>query len=247
VISHSLGTSIAQDTLLSVSRDNKARSPANADLGPTPLGKIEHFVTMGSPIDKIEYFFESYRSASHRYKRVVEALRGDIGSYPFCANRHPHIHWINFWDEGDAISGALQSPASAVRTSQIVDNVHARAFDFPAPGASHSGYFDNRKVMDPLFRMIYLRAFSFVALPPRTGKPKDYASAYVGPSEGAGPTRFYLAAAAVAPWLAIAAVVLALIAPRWVALLALTFAGADVGVLGFAAWRSRAKGHRSPI
>src|SRR5262249_28825963 len=134
IVSHSLGTSVAHDTVLALTRRNRAYKPDDPITGPVPLNKIEHFVTMGSPIDKIEYFFESYSSRSHRYKRVVESLRGDIGSPPFTRNRHPHIHWINFWDQGDVISGALQSPASAAEFCQRVDNVHVRSLSFPAPG-----------------------------------------------------------------------------------------------------------------
>jgi hypothetical protein len=101
VVAHSLGTSVAHDALLALTRRNRAYRPEDPIAGPVPMHKIEHFVTMGSPIDKIEYFFESYSSPSHRYKRVIEALRGDIGSPPFMRNRRPHIHWINFWDQGD--------------------------------------------------------------------------------------------------------------------------------------------------
>jgi hypothetical protein len=89
VVAHSLGTSIAHDTLLTLARQNRAINPQDPIAGPVPLHKVEHFITMGSPIDKIEYFFESYRSGSHRYKRVVEELRGDIGNVPFCRNRKP--------------------------------------------------------------------------------------------------------------------------------------------------------------
>jgi pimeloyl-ACP methyl ester carboxylesterase len=160
VIAHSLGTSVAHDALLALTRRNRAFKPEDPIAGPVPMNKIEHFVTMGSPIDKIEYFFESYSSPSHRYKRVVEALRGDIGAPPFTRNRHPYIHWINFWDQGDAISGALHSPASAVDFNQRVDNVHVANFGFRS-GASHGGYFNNRTVIDALFRIIYRRDGSF--------------------------------------------------------------------------------------
>lgn len=254
VVSHSLGASIAHDTLLALARRNKAASPAAVAKGPVALHKIEHFVTMGSPIDKIEYFFESYRSASHRYKRVVEALRGDIGSYPFCANRHPHIHWVNFWDEGDAISGALQSPASVVKTSQQVDNVHVRSFRFPAPGASHSGYFENRPVISSLFQMIYLRSFSFAALPSRKGQPKDYESAYLGPGEPVGAARIFLLTGALTVWLT-AAGLAAWFVGRWSGsplALDLAKAAGATALLGAAALaiaylHSARKGPRTPL
>jgi hypothetical protein len=89
IVAHSLGTSIAHDALLALTRRNRAHQAGDPIAGPVPLKKIEHFVTMGSPIDKIEYFFESYSSSSHRYKRVIEALRGDIGTPPFSRNGKP--------------------------------------------------------------------------------------------------------------------------------------------------------------
>jgi hypothetical protein len=208
VVSHSLGTSVAHDSLLALTRRNRAHNAQDPTFGPVPLGKIEHFVTMGSPIDKIEYFFESYASESHRYKRVVEALRGDIGAAPFTRNRKPNIHWVNFWDEGDVISGALHSPASAARFCQHVDNVHVASFPFPAPGSSHSGYFRHRLVIDALFRIIFRREHSFRALtPPAPGQERDYESAYLDPGEPSGPRRLWFMAALLIPWLSLAGVI----------------------------------------
>jgi hypothetical protein len=91
LVAHSLGTTVAHDTPFSILRNNRARNNEDPIKGPTPLLKIEHFVTLGSPIDKIEYFFESYRSPFHRYRRVVEYLSGDISTEPFCRNGKPFI------------------------------------------------------------------------------------------------------------------------------------------------------------
>lgn len=204
VVAHSLGTSVAHDALLALTRRNRAFKPEDPIAGPVPMNKIEHFVTMGSPIDKIEYFFESYSSPSHRYKRVVEALRGDIGAPPFTRNRHPYIHWINFWDQGDAISGALHSPAGAVDFNQRVDNVHVANFGFPDPGASHGGYFNNRTVIDALFRIIYRRDGSFRTLTqPDPGKPYDYESVYQGLGEPLGTRSVYALLAFATPLLVV--------------------------------------------
>jgi hypothetical protein len=209
VVAHSLGTSVAHDALLALNRRNRATNPTNPMDGPLPLNKIEHFVTMGSPIDKIEYFFESYASACHRYKRVVEDLRGDIGTAPFSKNRKPYVHWINFWDEGDVISGALQSPASASHFAARVDNVHVENFAFPAPGASHSGYFDNRTSIGILFEAIYLRRHSFRTLKPAAPrKPPDYASVYLGPGKALGARTLYLLLALALPWMGLAGLIL---------------------------------------
>lgn len=248
VVSHSLGTSVAHDALLALSHRNLARNVQDPISGPIPLNKIEHFVTIGSPIDKIEYFFESYASASHRYKRVTEALRGDIGTVPFTRNRHPHIHWVNFWDQGDAISGALHSPANRKVFAQRVDNVHVASFHFPDTGASHAGYFDNATVISNLFEMIYRRAGSFHTLKrPGPKQPYDYNSVYFGPGEPLGYRWIFLLMAGGFPW----AVALGLIA--WLAELptiaygawtvaALLLVTLVVGLAG-----SKAMGQRNPL
>jgi hypothetical protein len=202
LLSHSLGTTIMNDTLLALGQRNKAANPNDPLAKPLPLYKIEHFVTMGSPIDKVEYFFESYSSKSHRYKRAVEDLRGDIGTPPFSkVGRQPHVHWINFWDEGDPVSGPLQSPTGSERPSARVDNVHVRNLHFPDPGKSHLAYLDNRKVVETLFGIIYRRDWSFEALTSVPGSGKAYDSVRLGPGEKQGADRFLQGTAIALPWL----------------------------------------------
>lgn len=204
VVAHSLGTSVAHDALLALRRCNLAVNPTSPMTGAVDLRKLEHVVTMGSPIDKIEYFFESYVSNSHRYKRVVEKLRGDIGSEPFSRNRKPYVHWINFWDQGDPISGPLHSPASRIGFRQHVDNIHVASYRFPAPGTSHAGYFGHQTVIDCLFRVICQRASSFRTLTqPAPDQPYDYASVYLGPGEPTGARMPLVLMALATPWLAL--------------------------------------------
>jgi len=250
IVSHSLGTSIAHDALLSLMRRNRAGVSPGQDVmeHPVPVAKIEHFITMGSPIDKIEYFFESYASPSHRYKRVVEKLRGDIGTEPFSKNGKPHIHWINFWDQGDLISGALQSPASSQPALNRVDNQHVASYRFPATAASHGGYFTHKTVIATIFGAIYRRDHSFRALKlPGPKLPYDYEGIYLALDEGKGRRTWYLYAAILIPWLVLAGGVVWLTGPRglapyfWVA--ALTFFIA----LLLCSLASRKLGHRNLI
>ena len=233
VVAHSLGSTIAHDTLLALLRGNRARNPQDPIAGPVPLTKIEHFVTLGSPIDKIEYFFESYRSPFHRYRRVVEQLRGDICTEPFCRNKKPFIHWINFWDDGDPVSGPLHSPAGHRGFTQRVDNVHVRSLDFPNPAASHLAYFHNRDVVARLFAIIYERAGSFCALPPREGKDRDWESVYLGPAvDPPGQRAAWPAMAAAVPWLALAGALAWLVDPLWAAILWGGASGAFAALVG---------------
>jgi len=240
IVAHSLGTSIAQEALLALNRINLVNESINAgdsstkeDASPTdeddgstedgesttekddseiPLKKIRFFITMGSPIDKIEYFFESYTSTSHRYKRVIEDLRGDIGTMPFTDKDGPQIHWINFWDLGDSFSNALVSPTHCPRLTAKerannlriqIDNFHVANFSFPHPIASHFGYFDNEKVIGTLFQIVYggKGAFNWGIENPLI-KSEDYFAKFVGPGDPVDSVRsHYFTIAAVTPWL----------------------------------------------
>jgi hypothetical protein len=218
LISHSLGTSVAQDTLLSILRNNRARKPEDPMAGPIPLRKIEHFITLGSPIDKIEYFFESYLSKFHRYRRIAEYLRGDIGREPFCRHNRPHIHWINFWDDGDPVSGALHSPTGHEGFVQRVDNVQVASLAFPNPVASHLAYFLNRDVIRWIFEVIFKRARSFQTAPIRPGQDqdRDWESVFIVPAINApGRRRIWFGLALFVPWAALVALAIHLFVPSY--------------------------------
>lgn len=248
VVAHSLGTSVAHDALLALSRRNRAYKPEDPMTGPVPLTKLEHFVTMGSPIDKIEYFFESYASNSHRYKRVVEDLRGDIGSPPFSRNGKPHVHWINFWDQGDPISGPLHSPAGSERLVQRVDNVHVASYRFPAPGASHAGYFGNETVIGCLFQAICNRAGSFRALKqPGPKQSYDYESVYLGLGEPLGARKGFAWMALLTPWLAAAGVAGWFLGAPYLALGAGCLSLTMLALLGLGYFASATAGQNKPF
>lgn len=201
VIAHSLGTSIALDSLLEAARYNRARNIGHEMKGPLPLEKIEHFITMGSPIDKVHYFFESYLGKYHRYIRVVDEMRGDIGTVPFANNRKPHVHWINFWDQGDIISGPIESQTNKGMPDLQVDNVHANSYLFPSPGASHSGYFKSRFVIGHIFSAIFEGKYRFSKLTVVQGKGRDYNSAKLGPGAFKSIPRFCQYLVMALPWM----------------------------------------------
>ena len=244
VTAHSLGTTIAHDTLLSLTRMNRAHNPENPIEKPIPLEKIEHFITWGSPIDKIEYFFESSTSDSHRYLRVREDLRGDTGSAPFAKNRHRYIHWINFWDDGDPVSGPLSSPMPASRSLNPVDNFHVKGFAFPFPGASHTRYLSHRPIVAYLWDVIINRVGSYAALEnrgPNGSDGKDYDSVLIRPGKGRGDRRSLQYLALGLPWvvaLTIALAVFAGIPPRY----GFSVCGVIVLLLGISAYYSKLEG-----
>jgi hypothetical protein len=244
VVGHSLGTTIAHDALLQLGRHNRARRTESPMSGPLPLEKLDLFLTLGSPVDKVHYFFESHAGKYHRYNRVVEALRGDIGEAPFAKNRKPHIHWINFWDQADVISSSLETPSNKEMGHLLVDNFHAPSFVFPSPGASHSAYFEHRRVVGVLFDAIFNGKHSFKnapRLPPRD-RP-DYAAQVVGPGEGLRVTKPLQALMLLLPWLVLAAVVSRLTDSRAAQSITLFLSCVTAAFL-VAVWLySRARGH----
>lgn len=201
IVGHSLGSAIAYDTLLEASRYNRARNASDPMKGDLPLEKIDHFITLGSPIDKIHYFFESHRGKYHRYNRVVEEVRGDIGTVPFARNRQPHMHWMNFWDQGDIVSGALETPSNNRWLDLRVDNIHVTNYLFPAPGACHSGYFANRIVMEKIFEVIFENKYSFHDIPIKPDEGRSYDFLFMGPGKFCIITPACQTIVALLPWL----------------------------------------------
>jgi hypothetical protein len=181
VVGHSLGSAIAYDCLLELGRINRAENPGNPFKASLRLDIIDHFVTLASPIDKIHYFFESHTGKYHRYNRVVDDIRGDIGTVPFAKNRKPNIHWVNYWDRADIISAAVESASSRNAPQLQVDNVQVSSYFLGLPGRSHLGYFEHEWVMADLFSMIFHGSHSYKT-PPKDdqGRP-DYDRLSLGP------------------------------------------------------------------
>jgi hypothetical protein len=240
VVAHSLGTAIAMDALLQLGRHNRARTTNNPISGPLPLERIVVFVTMGSPVDKIHYFFESYRSAYHRYIRVVEGIRGDITEIPFAKNRKPHIHWINFWDRADLVSGALETPAGPRLANLRVDNVQVSSYAFPDPGASHSGYFQHRQVLAHLYDIIFKGTADFEFAPKTAADRPDYDAVFLSSGTGHTATIVFQAMALVLPWILVMSLISGVTWGLWLGVT--IFAGLAVGML-----TRKAFGHRVPL
>lgn len=175
IVAHSLGASVAYDGLLALGRMNQTGVTDWTDADqlrtlaktPLPLDKIDTFITMGNPVDKVHYFFESHKGPNHRYIRVVDQVRGDMGKVPFATQTcfEPNnpwsghglalIRWVNFWDEADIISGPQYTPTNWWNADLTVDNVHSRSYSFPNPSKSHGGYFQNAEVIRHLYEMIF--------------------------------------------------------------------------------------------
>jgi hypothetical protein len=147
VIGHSLGTAIAYETLISLGR----RWRADRDSGVNPsafeaLGKVSHFISLGSPIDRISYFFHTTFSRYHRYNRVADELRGRSSDLPFRDGPLRIIEWINVRDKADPIASRLFSPRGPLPNRDEIHEVEVASGHFPSPSAAHIGYFESRRV-----------------------------------------------------------------------------------------------------
>jgi hypothetical protein len=255
VVAHSLGTAIAMDVLLELGRYNRARAAKHQLSASLNLYKLDIFVTMGSPIDKIHYFFESHQGKCHRYNRVVEDVRGDIGTIPFSVgsgkSRRPWVHWMNFWDQGDPVSGPLESPTASRNIDLRVDNISVPTYRFPHPSSSHAGYFENREVMGSLFRAIFNGEFSFrPPAPVEDGERVDSADepVFCGPGWILRRAIAYRGAMFGLPWLVLAYWITILVdTPAWLQVALLTTAALDAGILVLAAIANHFLGPIQPL
>jgi hypothetical protein len=232
-----LGTTVAYDALLAIGQHTLARRRREwRDL----IGKLDQFVTLASPVDTIHSMFESHVAKYHRYSRVFEGLRGDIGSVPFADRRRPHMHWINIWDRADIISGPLFSPNQKRASAMPVDNLEVRSLRFPNPSASHIAYFAHGDVMRLLFEIIFEEASS-----DRSGSPSE--RRWRTPVPRRRSTRWQLVMLVI-PWTVAAYGLAWLVAPG--ALATRLLAGSTLALVGATASGyvfGRAQGHMKPI
>lgn len=116
VVGHSLGSVIAYDALNRLLRDARARGGEGRDR----LEKLEGLVTLGSPLDKVYYFFreevgddQSVRaqllSSLHAFRKRSSGR--DYGRYHFARyegrGHFPNLRWLNVWSPMDVVSGRL--------------------------------------------------------------------------------------------------------------------------------------------
>lgn len=204
VTAHSLGTTIAYEALLELGRMNTASNRENPVAGTIPIDKLDQFITFGSPIDKIHFFFESERTTSHTLSTISEKLHLDIGSVPFAHNRRPHMHWINIWDPADVVSGPLESPRSTdPSVIRAVDNVQVAMLGFPEAGSAHLAYLGDVRVVEIIYDAIFHRRFSYRTPPKQAQFPKrpDYDAQVVPPVDSGGRVRTMQAVILLLPWL----------------------------------------------
>jgi pimeloyl-ACP methyl ester carboxylesterase len=163
VIAHSLGSTIAYDVLSRYGRLLRAeQEQGSGQKLALQLEKIKSFITIGCPVDKIFFFFESQSMKYKEFNKLVEWQRGDVSSEPFrftyagtnlALTKH-HIRWLNLFDRGDIISGPVFSANPETNLDAFVENVQISSFRFPS-AASHGAYFDHHDVMRVFYDAIF--------------------------------------------------------------------------------------------
>lgn len=209
LVAHSMGTTVAHDTLLRLARSEPPRDAEGQPGQPLPLGKIQHFVTLASVIDKVYYLFETVISQSYRYNRIVEALRGDLGTFPFSEGhaQTPRIHWVNFWDRADVASSRLYTPANhKFKPEHVVDNYEVAGMCFPDPVSAHLDYTQNPVVLRVIAGVFFENEANFVELTKQAKRTKskkvDYVKTFFGLAEQAHPaTNIFQMVVLLCPWL----------------------------------------------
>jgi hypothetical protein len=156
IVVHSLGSSIAYETLLRLGRSRRARH-GRSDL-PTSLsslGKITDFITLGTPIQIISALFERRTSRYHRYNRIADARRASTDDDPFM--RGKGIRWVNVSDPADPISSMIFSVRGRLPNKLAIYEWRTASRHVAMPLSAHSGYFRAKDVLNLLFNVCITR------------------------------------------------------------------------------------------
>lgn len=140
VIGHSLGSSVGYQALLEIWKRREAIGLSKDEAKSRyPYEKISHFITAGSPIETLHYFFELTDSKHHRYNRIANRVKGSVEGPPFMIGRRKSIKWVNLYAAADSISSELFSPGKS-KIPDIEEFEVVSQFE-PNVGKAHSGYF----------------------------------------------------------------------------------------------------------
>jgi hypothetical protein len=155
VVAHSLGSTVAHDALYRLGCKLDAAPDIDKPEIEKRFAKLKHFITAGSPIDKVFFFFESQRFGYPELEQMIQTQRGDVSKVPLV-----NMRWTNFFDQGDPISGTVFSANAAKgvqnkegMTNTVVENIEVSNTHFPGP-ASHGGYFTHYKMLDRIANAI---------------------------------------------------------------------------------------------
>jgi len=181
IVAHSLGTAITLETLSLMGQRNVARAGTDKIV---ELSKLSHLFTLGSPIDKIFYFFHTLEVGTYREGRLNDDLRGNLSQEPFFKDGGPLLRWLNIWDPVDIVSDPLFTPLGSqidggrVLSTDIQNYAVENTSNLDAV-ASHINYLTNKSVVGSVAAALFHN---------RTEPPRPHAN------PGRHQARAYLAA-----------------------------------------------------
>lgn len=168
LVGHSLGSVIAFDALNVLSRGHRLENV----LPPAPLAKLHGLLTMGSPLDKVAYFFREQTAddaaihaqlLSFLHPTARRPSRRDDGPYAIAAYEVPLRDLC--WTAVHAPLDVISDPLVFYRTSRLLTRPYL-------PAGAHQRYFSDPQVYAELLRLCRggpgsLQAAASTAAPPR--------------------------------------------------------------------------------
>ncbi len=119
IVAHSLGSVIAYDAL------NRVLYPNGSEETDAARQKIRHLFTVGSPLEKIWYYF---RDHSHRddpvYQGIIGELKGLKKKGPDEKSQLDNCAWTNIWAFTDVISSRLDRYGDGVENKHDHETNH---------------------------------------------------------------------------------------------------------------------------
>jgi hypothetical protein len=150
IIGHSLGSVIAYDTLNRLLNDDALSNNWLQICDRTCL-----FLTFGSPLDKIAFFFNIMGKTTRHVREQLAAV-----VQPLLESRHVRetIPWVNVYSRNDVICGSLDfydlPPGTANPISSIKRVENVKDEDALIPLTAHVEYWGNRTVWDRVLKEI---------------------------------------------------------------------------------------------
>jgi hypothetical protein len=141
IVGHSLGSVVAYDLLCRVLLPENGYSEA-------ARRRIRHFCTVGSPLDKLWYFF---RDRTHAQNPIFQGILGKLKGIKDAGNPDSPfvgLEWTNMWCATDVISGGLEEYGDLVR------NIHLNSLLWP-PFINHVRYWTSPGVMGRIGEIVF--------------------------------------------------------------------------------------------
>jgi pimeloyl-ACP methyl ester carboxylesterase len=153
VAGHSLGSVIAFDAMNRINR--------NMNMGVVDRSlarKFTRFVTFGSPLDKIAFFFREHTPPDEYLRRQILQHHHSFKARPLDEQPNPreladpfaryldHVWWSNLWDRNDPVSGHLDF-------YDVDENIEVSSGKHGA--AAHHDYLVNRQTLQTLSAVVF--------------------------------------------------------------------------------------------